>query len=518
MDEANRRVRNLQYAQFQDALREDEYFMYLRTSYYSVYAITNHGRLFQNGTSWTYHWWTDNYMTYMKAHPFFDYENGRSAWDLQIWSFRNNFNNSNQMVQMVLTKEGQLWSWGYNGIGTLGDGTTNDRQWPKLVGGDGPVTPSNDTLQRVLSGTAGTSSELRAKVVWFALGPSFSDGTAYAGNDLGEWYGWGWNNRYTLGVGDNNQRNTPVRLTSLETNISSVAAASKIPIDWSMQHNGSNDTTYRNLTFALLPDNHIYAAGYTSDFQDGNNNSSQFATLSTWTRANRPTGKTWVKMKAAGHQRSTVYAMTNDRFIYAWGANQYGAIGDLSQNSRAVPTVVSGLPTGVQGNIYDFYPWGGGQGGNTGETGFAGCLIRRRDWNNTSQIYTGTTDRWFIQGFVGNSTSYFNRLNLVPVSGNARSGENFADSLATPFEITSLLPNQGQGIVDVNIRSYSSWPTTIYITYDNGNVFQWGYEYTGRGEYPSEGGWESNGQLGMDTSTPSWRGYPRLVNQVNNFI
>ena len=518
MDEANRRVRNLQYAQFEDPLRQDEYIMYVRSSYYSVYAVTNHGRLFQSGSAWTYHWWQDNYHFYMKAHPFFDAEHGRSAWDLQYWSHRNNFSNSSQIVQMVLTKEGQLWSWGYNGYGHLGDGTTTDRQWPKLVGGDGPVTSTNDTLQRLLSGTAGTTSEVRAKVVWYALGPSLKDGTAYAGNDQGEWYGWGYNHQYTLGDGTNNQRNTPVRLTSLESNISSIAAASRIPIDWSMQHNGSTDNTYRCLTIALLPDNHIYTAGLTSDFQDGTNNASQFATIATWTRANRPTGKTWVKMKAAGHQRSTIYAMTNDRFLYAWGANGYGQIGDFTTSARAVPTLVSGLPQGIQGNIYDFYPFGGGSGSNTGEAGFSSCLLRVRTWNNSTQQYTGTTDRWFWWGFGANSTSYFGRYSLIPVSGNTRSGEFANDTFATPFEITALLPSNGQGIVDVNIRTYGNWDSTIFITYDNGNVFQWGYEYTGRGQYPSEGGWESSGQLGMDTGTQSWRGYPRLVNQINNFI
>lgn len=91
---------------------------------------------------------------------------------------------------MVLTKDGmdQLYSWGYNYYGQIGDGTTTNRltvyKIPQsLFGGASEITKINSNLTTIV--------EVKL-------------------NGITKNYIWGENTRGSLGLGDNTQRNTPV--------------------------------------------------------------------------------------------------------------------------------------------------------------------------------------------------------------------------------------------------------------------------------------------------------------------
>lgn len=511
-DEANYRLRDMQYAQWLDPLRPDEVILYGTRTGESFSLVTSHGRLFQSGTN-TNMFYTDNYYHFFKAHPFFDYEQGRTCVDLQHWTDRNNFDTGTGQAWGVLTREGELWMWGRGDYGTLGSNTTNNFTLPILVG--------DTNLQRIVTG-GGTNlndtlsfSPVRAKVTWWAMSPSIQDGVCYAANDQNELYGWGYNGRGTLGLGDQTQRNVPTRILSLEATL---ASNSRIPVDISMQHNGSTDTgtVYRCTTNILFggTNNHIYTAGLTTDGQDGNSNPSATASVLTWAQATRPAGRTWIRMKAAGHQRSTVYGLTDDRSLYAWGNNQWGQVGDATTNQRTAPVLMTQLPAGMQGNVYDFYPYGGGDGASS--NGYTGVIVRSRTWNVGLQQFTGTTDRWALVGFSANSTSYRGQYPMIPFSGNARSSDNNTDALAIGFEFTNLLPRFGQGIVEFNIVQHSSWAVGFHVLYDTGEMFSWGYNFN-TGANGSDGGWAENGYTGQSNFNQYRAGYPRLANSVTVF-
>ncbi|NBR35774.1 MAG: hypothetical protein EBT80_00025 [Chitinophagales bacterium] len=511
LDEANRRLRDMQFAQFLDPLRPDEVILYGTRAGYNISLVTNHGRLFQSGQN-TNMFYTDNYYHFFKAHPHFDYEQGRTAVDLQHWQDRNNFSTIAATGQCwgVLTREGELWMWGRGDYGTVGSNTTNSFTWP--------ILPGELNMQRIISGGGTTLNDttsfspVRAKVTWFAMSPSIQDGTVYAANDQNELYGWGYNGRGTLGLGDQTQRNVPTRILSLEATL---ASNSRIPVDISLQHNGSTDTgtVYRCTTNILFggTNNHIYTAGLTTDGQDGTSNVNATTSILTWAQANRPAGRTWIRMKAAGHQRSTVYALTDNRNLYAWGNNQFGQVGDATTNQRTAPVLMTQLPAGMQGNVFDFYPYGGGDGANS--NGYTGVLVRSRTYDSGTNTFTGTADRWAIVGFSAESTTYRGQYAMIPNSGNARSGDYNTDALVIGFEITNLLPRFGQGIVEVNIVQYSTWAVQFNVMYDNGEMFNWGYNFV-RGSNGSDGGWAENGYTSFDTFNAYRAAYPRLVNSV----
>lgn len=512
LDEANRRLRDMQFAQFLDPLRPDEVILYGTRTGYNMSLVTNHGRLFQSGFNQNM-FYSENYYHFFKAHPFFDYEQGRTCVDFQHWQDRNNFSTSTGSAWGVLTREGELWMWGRGDYGTLGSNTTSNFAMPILVG--------ESNMQRIITG-GGTNlndtltfSPVRSKVTWWAMSPSIQDGTCYAANDQNELYGWGYNGRGTLGLGDQTQRNVPTRLLSLEATL---ATNSRIPVDISLQHNGSTDTgtVYRCTTNILFggTNNHIYTAGLTTDGQDGNSNVSPTASVLTWAQATRPAGRTWIRMKAAGHQRSTVFALADNRNLYAWGNNQFGQVGDATTNQRTAPVLMTQLPLGMQGNVYDFYPYGGGDGANT--NGYVGCIVRSRTWDTGTQTFTGTTDRWALVGFSANSTTYRGQYPMIPFSGNARSGDNNTDALVIGFEFTNLLPRFGQGIVEFNIVQYSTWAVQFNVLYDNGEMFNWGYNYV-RGSNGADGGWAENAYTSFDAFNQYRSGYPRLVNSVTMF-
>jgi alpha-tubulin suppressor-like RCC1 family protein len=80
-------------------------------------------------------------------------------------------------------KGGQVYCWGYNDYGQLGDGTTTDRTTPTLVA----------------DGAMGNSGVTAVAAGWYHT-------CALKG---GQVYCWGWNGNGQLGDGTNTNRTTP---------------------------------------------------------------------------------------------------------------------------------------------------------------------------------------------------------------------------------------------------------------------------------------------------------------------
>lgn len=87
---------------------------------------------------------------------------------------------------------GRAYSWGYNGYGQLGDGSTTNRNTPTLVS------------------TIGLAANQYVIDVWSVCG---WEGASYYLTDNGDMYAAGMNSRGILGVGDTTNRTSPVLMT-----------------------------------------------------------------------------------------------------------------------------------------------------------------------------------------------------------------------------------------------------------------------------------------------------------------
>nr|WP_246318486.1 hypothetical protein [Leifsonia psychrotolerans] len=109
------------------------------------------------------------------------------------FTFVDIFGNSN--VTFGLGSNGLWYAWGVNTYGQLGDGSTTNRSVPVQVSAPGTVTDPDFTFTKVITSFSST----------FGLG---SDGT---------WYSWGYNNIGTLGDGSKTSRSIAVRVSAPAT-------------------------------------------------------------------------------------------------------------------------------------------------------------------------------------------------------------------------------------------------------------------------------------------------------------
>ncbi|MFA7150813.1 MAG: prepilin-type N-terminal cleavage/methylation domain-containing protein [Candidatus Paceibacterota bacterium] len=202
---------------------------------------------------------------------------------------------------LALKSDGTVYSWGYNGIGQLGDGTTVNKHTPvqvKGVGGEGYLTD-------IVAIAAGDYHSLALK----------SDGTVWA---------WGENVVGQLGDNTTTNRSTPVQVKGVGgegylTNVASVAAGNAYSL-------------------ALLDDGTVYALGYNGSGQLGDNTTTN---RSTPVQVKGPFGigyLTDIVGIAAGWKHSL--ATREDGTAWAWGYNGWGQLGDRTTTDRHFPVKV----------------------------------------------------------------------------------------------------------------------------------------------------------------------------------
>ncbi|REE98542.1 hypothetical protein [Thermomonospora umbrina] len=191
---------------------------------------------------------------------------------------------------LAVTSDGKVRTWGRNGSGQLGDGTTTPRT--------GPVEVSGLTgIRRRQGAVAGGE--------WHSLAVK-SDGTVWA---------WGANGSGQLGDGTTTGRTTPIQVPGL-TGVVAVAA----------------NEAY---SLALKSDGTVWAWGFNSSGQLGD------GTTTTRTTPVQVSGLSGVVNISAGYGHAV--AVKSDGTVWAWGANGSGQLGDGTTNSRRTPVQVSNL-------------------------------------------------------------------------------------------------------------------------------------------------------------------------------
>jgi len=194
-------------------------------------------------------------------------------------------------ISAALKPNGELWTWGVDTFGELGNGATGNALTPAQV------------LTSVAAMSAGDRHVLAAK----------TDGTLWS---------WGYQQYGRLGNGSSSSSSihTPTQVSGF-TNAIAVSAG-------------------REHSLVLKSDGTV--------FSFGNNGYGQLGDGSTTSRTTpvQVTGLTGVIAIAAANDAS--YALQTDGagggIVWAWGGNAYGQLGDGSTLSRSTPVRVSNLP------------------------------------------------------------------------------------------------------------------------------------------------------------------------------
>jgi alpha-tubulin suppressor-like RCC1 family protein len=187
----------------------------------------------------------------------------------------------------ALSSSGNVWAWGGNGNGQLGDGMASSAQPESNV----PVQVSG--LSNII-GIAGSVAN------------------GYAVTGVGTVYAWGDNSAGELGDGNDATQqagsNVPVLVSGL-SNVTKVVANSL----------GA---------YALTADGHVYAWGGDSTGQLGDGRSGGSGYSDTPTRVANLNSV--VDIAGGGYLGAEAdgYALTSDGSLYAWGSNNEGQLGD----------------------------------------------------------------------------------------------------------------------------------------------------------------------------------------------
>ena len=236
---------------------------------------------------------------------------------------------------LALGSDGNVYAWGYNSEGQLGDGTTSDRNAPVRVKTPDrktyPDLPADFTYLQV---SAGGSHSL-------AVG---SDGNVYA---------WGYNYYGQLGDGTTGgNRYTPVRVKTPDRN-----TYPDLPADFTYLQVSAGSIH----SLALGSDGNAWAWGNNSNGRLGNNSYSE---SSVPVRVRNPASPTDTSKGLQAAQVSGggahSLAVGSDGNAYAWGWNGFGQLGDGSRNSKSAPVPVSfNLQLVITGVRFDQTPASG---------------------------------------------------------------------------------------------------------------------------------------------------------------
>jgi len=298
---------------------------------------------------------------------------------------------------VAIKSNGELYAWGYNDYGRLGDNTTVNRDVPTHItaAGDGWESVSagiNHTLAikssdgalyawgRNRKGQLGDGTlviQRRFPVQITAAGDgwaSVSAGgqhTAAVKTDDSLWM-WGYNDYGQLGNGTTTNKDVPTQESTLAIDWSSISAGqfhnaaikSGGPLDGTLWTWGSNSsgqlgdgtsvaktvpvevpagggltwlsvTTGVNYTAAIRSDRTLWTWGYNVYGQLGNGNTGTSSRIPVQEDSN---AADWVSVASGGWHTAAIRGADGNRTLWAWGRNGYGQLGNTHSADVWVPT------------------------------------------------------------------------------------------------------------------------------------------------------------------------------------
>lgn len=261
--------------------------------------------------------------------------------------------NTNGANSAGIDTSGNLYTWGYNIRGQLGNGTTTNANTPQFINAFGGTNVSQFSLD--------TSEDVSVTNTYGSAAALLSDGSVYT---------WGHNSEGPLGLGNNTQQTTPQHVASLGTDNQQVlVSAAPYGVIYVLKTNNGG----------------VYSSGYNYYGQQGNGtttNTNTFSLMSGSVRA----GRTIVQIQAVGGlSYSGLAILWDDGLIKVCGYNANGNLGVGHNTSVTTLTEVLGFmrekpaELGVAGRFSEASLCARTKEGNYFQAGYAGESQRPSD-------------------------------------------------------------------------------------------------------------------------------------------
>jgi len=327
--------------------------------------------------------------------------------------------------QKVLPRE--LYAWGSNFAGALGDNTTVSKSSPVQIG---------------------------PNLAWaqVSAGP---DGQTVAVTTTSRLYAWGANGRGQLGDGTTINRSSPVQIGALTS--------------WVQVSAGSGHTA------AIRTDGTLWLWGYNRNGQLGLNVSGNNYNFNAENRSS-PTQigalSNWVQVKAGAQHTA---AVKTDGTLWTWGSNSSGQLGigvsgqgSAAQN-RSSPVQVGSLTNWAQvaaGNIHTaalttggaLFTWGSGQYGRTGHNSSESYYSPKQVGSLTNWAQVSAANRHTTAIKTGGTLWAFGRNNYGEL------GDGTVVNRSSPVQIGAL----------TNWSQVSGKSTSTAAVKTDGTLWSWG--------------------------------------------
>jgi len=253
---------------------------------------------------------------------------------------------------MAITSDNELWGWGFNGHGQLGNGRQeiNMRLTPTMVMSAISSVSVGDTITSAIDNdgmlwtwgqnfgsSMGVSVSLlevtghAQSIMNNARQVSVASGHTLVINDDGEL--WGWGNNGALGIGWTSTGIPHLMRCSRGTLIHSNGRVVRHPYPEKIMDNVVSIAAGFNFSLALTEDGHLYAMGSNGDGRAGSG-----------TLDGEPY-PAWIPypiriMENVAYIAASLRhaaAITNDGHLYTWGANAIGQLGNGTTESQYIP-------------------------------------------------------------------------------------------------------------------------------------------------------------------------------------
>jgi alpha-tubulin suppressor-like RCC1 family protein len=210
---------------------------------------------------------------------------------------------------LALDESGNVWAWGYNINGQLGNGNNSNQNSPVQISRVSFATGSFPTGQNVVA-------------IW-ACGTQY--GYSFAVTSDGNLWAWGYNNVGQLGLGTSgNSYNAPQLVTTVVFGSAGVGAVVKV------QALDAETSTSYGCAAILTSAGYIYTAGNNASGWMGNGNTTQ---VSSWTQMGSGPGSAasanaydfW--MYGTGSQNASIMIRSATGSVFTCGKNNIGQLG-----------------------------------------------------------------------------------------------------------------------------------------------------------------------------------------------
>ena len=230
--------------------------------------------------------------------------------DITSFSIINNINgreitaiSAYNLHSAAIDSEGNLYTWGHNNSGQLGDGTTTLRAIPAKINGKGAIAEN-------------------AKIMSVNVGGYFTTAVDSEGN----LYTWGLNSHNELGDGTDVDKTTPVKING----------KGDIPENAKIMSVGAGEFH----SAAIDSEGNLYTWGENSAGKLGDGTDVDKATpVKINGKGDIPENAKIISVSAGEYH---TIAIDSEGNLYTWGNNNSGQLGDGTETNRKVPVKING--------------------------------------------------------------------------------------------------------------------------------------------------------------------------------